>query len=222
LNSSDLRPAGDFARHYFVKMLLFGGPGSGKTPLVTTAPAPVLFAAETGLATMRGSNVPTYPILNTATARAAIDWITSDAKDAAQFQTVFVDSGTQMAQNALDHWLPLRSDGRKAYGDMDKEMYPLFNRLYYQKNKHVVIVAKESIDGEENRIPIFPGKSMNSWVPHLFDLIAHLGIYSAGAWRGLALRCHPEFEKVKVRARYRTLDPLEPPDLSALFRKAML
>jgi hypothetical protein len=55
-----LRPARDFAVQYGVKAIVYGPPGSGKTPVINTAPRPVMLVCEPGLLSMRTSTVPTF------------------------------------------------------------------------------------------------------------------------------------------------------------------
>ena len=60
MNINDLKPANEHAKQYGVKALIFGPPGSAKTPTINTCIRPVLLACEPGLLSMKGSNVPTF------------------------------------------------------------------------------------------------------------------------------------------------------------------
>mgnify|MGYP001589050309 CR=1 FL=1 len=57
---NQLRPASQLAQRFGVKALAYGGPGTGKTPMINTAPRPVLCVVEPGMLSMRTSNVPAW------------------------------------------------------------------------------------------------------------------------------------------------------------------
>ena len=56
----DLKAASEHAQNFGVKAIVYGPAGTGKTPILNTAPRPVLLATEAGLLSMRGSKIPTY------------------------------------------------------------------------------------------------------------------------------------------------------------------
>jgi AAA domain len=64
MQAKDLRPAGSFAQQYGVKMIAYGPPGAGKTPLINTAPRPILLIVEPGMLSMKGSTVPSWDAAN--------------------------------------------------------------------------------------------------------------------------------------------------------------
>jgi hypothetical protein len=176
MNQSDLRPASSFALNYGVKMLAYGGPGTGKTPLAESAPRPVLLACETGLLSMRHSNLPTWQ----GTTPAAIDefmrWIELSA-ESRNFDTVCIDSAAQMAVIYLQPALIKHKHGMKAYGDMAESTLKHLQTLYYMRQKHVYLIMQEGIEevGVIKRYrPSFPGQQLNKDVPHLYDEIVRL------------------------------------------------
>jgi len=61
MDQRDLRQAKEFAQMYGCKAIIFGGTGSGKTPISNTCIRPVMLACEPGLLSMRSSTIPTYP-----------------------------------------------------------------------------------------------------------------------------------------------------------------
>ena len=44
----------------FVKVLVYGASGAGKTTLIPSLPEPIVLSAEAGLLSIRGSNIPVY------------------------------------------------------------------------------------------------------------------------------------------------------------------
>src|SRR5437899_1886908 len=127
MNLSNLRPANDFAQQYGVKALVYGAPGSGKTPIVNTAPRPLLLACEPGLLSMRGSTVPTYPGFTNDAIDDFFAWF-FNSNDVKNFDTLAIDSTSQMADTYLQAALNGKSKagnkmhGLAAYGDMAKNV----------------------------------------------------------------------------------------------------
>lgn len=142
------------------------------------------------------------------------------------FDTLVIDSVSQMAEIYLERDLKIHKDGRKAYGEMSRATYKHISALYYMQNKHMYMICKQAVV-EENatsnyKKPYFPGNDLNVKIPHLFDLIAHIGLAQIPGITApqRAIRCNPSYD-ILARDRGGRLDPLEPPDLTALFRKAM-
>lgn len=225
MNKNDLRPADFYAKSYGVKMLAYGAAGSGKTPLVATAPRPVMVATEAGLLSLRGvQHVPVYQANTYPKIKEFFDWVFK-SNEVKQFDTIAVDSVSQMSEIVLEYHLGRNKDGRKAYGEMARDMLEWLQGLYYMQDKHAYLIAKQEIGEEEGiqtKRPYFAGQELKIKVPHLYDIIAHVGMATI---QGLptpqrAIRTSPSFGLV-ARDRSGKLAELEPPDLSALFKKAM-
>jgi hypothetical protein len=223
MKMSDLRPANDFARSYGVKCVVYGEPGSGKTPIVNTAPRPVLCATEPGLLSMRGSTVPTFEAHTPEKINEFFDWLLSSA-EAKNFDTIAFDSGSQHAEIELEVELRKNRDGRKAYGEMARHVMGKLRALYFLREKHIYLICKQqSIEdgGVIRKRPYFPGQELNVQVPHLYDEILHLSrVQIPGASLQLAFRTLGTFD-ITARDRTGRLAEFEPPNLTALFSKAM-
>lgn len=237
MQASQLRPASELAKRYGVKAIIHGAPGSGKTPLVSTAPRPVMLATEPGLGSLRSSNVPVWEAYQPAKIAEFMKWIL-ESKEAANYDTVAVDSLSNASEIFLTEMTAIEKDGRRAYGRANEKTMKLCNDLYYMQSKHIVMICKQTTreNGKESvmqngqvlyepvmqKIPYFPGKELNSKIPHLFDDILHLCDASipghAKPQRALRTREIPE---VMARDRYGGLEDLEPANLSYFFDKAM-
>lgn len=170
MQASDLRPAGQLAQRYGVKILCFGPPGSGKTPAIMTAPNPVLLATEPGLLSLRGSNVPTWEAGSADRVEDFRKWFFG-SNEARKFDTLCVDSVSQMAEHYLTRAEANNKHGMAAYGQMADDAFAFISALYYQREKHVYLVCKEEVMADGWRRPYFPGKELNAKVPHLYDVI---------------------------------------------------
>lgn len=228
MQASQLRRAGDLASIFGAKSLCYGGPGLGKTPLINTAPRPVMCAIEPGLLSMRGSNVPTWQAFTPATIDEFFKWLFG-SREATYFDTVCIDSGSQMAEVYLSHFKPITRDGRQLYGKLYEAMMPHMYGMYFMPQKHIYIICKrETLElptqtgGTTTSVrPYFPGKALNVSVPHLFDEVLHMelaAIPNVGTMRALRTR---ETFGIIARDRSGRLDEFEPCDLTALFNKVM-
>lgn len=224
MDMRSLKPAGNLAGRFGVKALCYGPPGTGKTPVVNTAPRPLLLAVEPGLLSMRGSNVPTFEAYTEPAVRDFFVWFFSSA-ETKNFDTLAIDSVSQLAEIVLSEDLKTHKDGRKAYGEMSRTVMEWLNKLYFFPQKHLYLICKESlteIGGMQKRRPYFPGQDLNVKVPHLFDEILHLGLHNIPGVVG-AQKAFCTMEQFDLLARDRSgqLAAFEPPDLTHIFNKAM-
>lgn len=229
MDQRNLKPAKEFAIQYGVKSLIYGPPGSGKTPILNTAPRPLLLACEPGLLSMRNSNVPTFRAFTVAEIEEFFKWFLH-SNETKNFDTLGVDSVTQMAQIYLaDIENGTSNSGKKvhglaAYGDMAKRVMQHINALYYLPQKHMYLICKEGVgddNGSRMKRPYFPGQQLNVDIPHLFDEILHLAVANIpGVGTNKAFRCA---NSIDILARDRTgmLAEFEPPDFSALIKKCL-
>lgn len=224
MKANQLQAAGSFARQYGVKMLGYGPAGSGKTPLINTAPNPVMMFCESGMLSMRGSNIPAWKAQTVAEIDEFFDWVFR-SNETKQFDTIAIDSVSEMSEIILKAEQKSNRDGRRAYGQMASKMLDHLTGLYHLKNKHVYLIAKQAIAEEEGvptKRPYFVGQELNIRVPHLYDLVAYIAkaTITGVPTPQLAIRTASTFG-VNARDRSGKLDELEPPDLTRLFAKAM-
>jgi hypothetical protein len=96
--------------------------------------------------------------------------------------------------------------------------------LFFLPQKHAYLIAKQGESeeaGVKRKRPFFPGQDLNVKVPHLYDEILHVAmvqIPNVGDVK--AIRTQETFD-IMARDRSGRLNPLEPPDLTALFAKCM-
>ncbi len=224
MNINQLRPANQLAMRYGVKCVMYGGPGTGKTPLLNTAPRPVLVVVEPGMLSMRNSNIPCWEAYTMERFKEFADWL-KNSSEAKNFDTVGVDSASQLAEISLTAKLLSNKDGRKAYGEMSREIMGYMNDWFYMPQKHIYLIAKQmTVDegGTSVRKPYFPGQDLNVKVPHMYDEVLHLGPERHPNFQNpiTAIRCKGTFDCV-ARDRSGRLDEIEEPHLERLFAKCM-
>lgn len=223
----NIQPANTFAQQFGVKALIYGPPGGGKTPLISSAPAPLLMVIEPGMLSMRSSVIPAFALQNDMRDPVAAgdeldgyyDWYCK-SQNAQQYHTWAFDSISQIAEVYLARAHIKLKDGRAAYGKMADDVLKWINLLYYTRQKHVVLLAKQGIENNKAR-PYFPGKELNTVIPHLFDEVLQLALHVVpGRGEVKALRTSDAFD-ASARDRSGRLDAFEYPDLSQVFTKIM-
>jgi len=226
----DLRAASEHAKNFGCKTIIYGPAGSAKTPILNTAPRPVLLAIEAGLLSMRGSNIPTYEAYTSQRIDEFFKWF-FNSTETKNFDTLGIDSGSQMADVYLQAALTGTSKagnkkhGMAAYGDMATDTMAHLRTLYYTRYKHVYLICKEEIadiEFQSLRRPYFPGKVLPVDVPHLYDFIIRLAKTNVPGVMGetLAFQCNGNMN-IMARNRTGNLNDFEEPHFGKLVQKAM-
>lgn len=226
----DFQPAGSFANLSGFKALIYGPPGSAKTPILNTAPRPILLATEAGLLSMRGSNVPTCVAHTSAAIDDFFKWL-FHSNEPKNFDTIGIDSVSHLCEIYLVDILKGTSKagnkvhGQAAYGEMAKLVMDNMRPLYHLANKHVYGIAKQevkTISGIETTRPYFPGQYLPVELPHMFDAILRLATHRVpGMGDTLAFRCRQSIDET-ARNRTGNLNEFEPPHFGQLVQKAMM
>lgn len=218
MNINDLKPAKDFAQLFGCKAIIYGSPGSGKTPLINTAPRPVLLAVEPGLLSMRSSTVPTWMAPNKARIDEFMKWF-EHSSESKNFDTLAIDSVSMMCNIALDE--SKAKHGLAQYGEMADYVWPYMQRLYFMKEKHMYLIAKEELTPDGKRRPAYPGQQLPRDIPHLYDCILRLArVPIPNIGEQLAFQCNPSIDVV-ARNRTGDLDDFEFPDFGKIVKKVM-
>jgi phage nucleotide-binding protein len=205
-----------------VKMLVYGNAGAGKTSLIPTLPNPVVLSAEGGLLSIQGADVPFIEINSMATLMEAYTWLT-ESDEAKQFESVALDSISEIGEVVLAEELKKNKDGRAAYGELNTVMASMIRAFRDLPNKHVYFTAKcDKSQDETGRMlyaPSMPGKSLSMQIPYFFDLLLALRVekdQEGNAQR--ALMCDSD-GIWQAKDRSGKLDTWEAPDLGAIIAK---
>lgn len=156
-----------------VKILTYGAAGSLKTRLVASLPNPLLISAENGMLSLRDFKLPYLEIKEYADIFDAYKFVTQSA-EARRFESIAIDSVSELAERVLEKHMPKYKDPRKAYGAMLDEMIPMLKAFRDLKGKHIYVTAKQAInvneDGAVTTIgPDAPGRKLGPLMPFLFD-----------------------------------------------------
>ena len=204
-----------------VKLLVYGNAGAGKTSLIPTLPTPIVFSAEGGLLSIADADISFVEVSSYDTLMEAYQWVIG-SDEAKHFESIALDSISEIAEVVLNHEKKIAKDPRQAYGAMQEQMADII-RAFRDIPKHIYFTAKcEKATDETGRIlyaPSMPGNKTGQQLPYFFDEV-------------LALRVEKDAEGVAQRAlmcdsdglwlckdRSGKLDTWEAPDLGAIIAK---
>ena len=206
-----------------VKMLVYGQAGAGKTSLIPTLPSPVVLSAEGGLMSIAGADVPYVEIGSMSDLMEAYKWIT-ESQEAKAFQSVALDSISEIAEVVLAEELKRNKDGRAAYGELNSAMTGVIRAFRDLPGRHVYFTAKcEKAQDEQGRMlysPSMPGKTLTQQLAYFFDCVFAMRVEkdAEGKAHRMLLTDSDGLWVAKNRAAGR-LDAWEAPDLGAIITK---
>lgn len=205
-----------------VKLLVYGQAGAGKTSLIPTLPKPVVLSAEGGLLSIQDADVPYIEVSSMSALQEAYKWLTSSA-EAAEFQSVALDSISEIAEVCLNAEKKASKDPRQAYGAMQEQMTDIIRAFRDLPGKHVYMSAKlEKSQDEMGRMlysPSMPGNKTGQALPYFFDEVLALRVEKdAEGNTQRALMCDSDGLWV-AKDRSGKLSPWEPADLGAIISK---
>ena len=205
-----------------VKVLVYGQAGAGKTSLIPTLPSPIVLSAEGGLLSIQDADVPFIEISSMDDLKEAYKWLTESA-DAKGFQSVALDSISEIAEVVLNFEKKATKDPRQAYGAMQEQMADIIRAFRDLPGRHVYMSAKlEKTQDEMGRVlyaPSMPGNKTGQALPYFFDEVLALRVEKDGDGNTQrALMCDSDGLWL-AKDRSGKLDMWEAPDLSAVFAK---
>jgi len=223
-----------------VKLMIYAPAGLGKTVLCATAPAPLLLSAESGLLSLKKKNIerlygannpdicydiPVIEIKTVDDLTAAYNWIIT-SPDAQQFQTVCIDSLSEIGEVVLNNAKRQVKDPRQAYGELIEKMETTIRLFRDLPNKHVYMSAKmepskDEMTGVVKYGPSMPGSKLGNKLPYFFDEVFRLGInkdQQGVEYRFLQTQPDIQFE---AKDRSGSLATMENPNLTYLFNKIL-
>ena len=210
----------------FVKCLVYGESGVGKTTLCKTAPKPVIISAESGLLSLKDQNIPVIEISSFADFKEAYDFVTTDPK-AARFETICLDSISDIAETVLaEEKKNCGADPRQAYGSYADKLLPYIKKFRDIEDKHVYFTAKarSQKDGMTEMLmwgPSMPGQQLGPALPYLFDIVMALRIgETEDGEKFRYLQTEPDLQ-FGAKDRSGKLDSIEEPNLSKTFTKIL-
>lgn len=221
-----------------VKCLVYADAGMGKTVLCASAPNPIIVSNESGLlslspqniARVYGENAPGVSYnLNVAQVTTVndlteiLDWL-EKSNEAKQFQTVCLDSISEIAEVVLNNAKRQVKDPRQAYGELIEKMESVIRGYRDLVGKHVYMTAKmeptkDEMTGVVKYGPSMPGNKLQSKLPYFFDEVFRLGVNKDAQGNSFRfLQTQPDLQFV-AKDRSGALAAMEYPHLASVFNK---
>ena len=224
-----------------VKLLVYADSGIGKTMLAATAPAPLLISAESGMLSLSKKNIervwgvntpgitydiPAIEIKTVDDLTEAYSLITTN-QHFAHFQTICMDSLSEIGEVVLNNAKRQVKDPRQAYSELLEKMETVIRLFRDLQGKHVYMSAKsgqikDDLTGMVKTGPSMPGAKLANNLPYYFDEVLRLAV-NTDPQTGQSYRyfqTQPDFQS-HAKDRSGCLDAMEMPHLGHVFNKIL-
>lgn len=209
-------------RSHGVKVLLYGKSGVGKTSTAKTCPDPLIISAEKGLLCLQGVDIPVIEIANQANLVEVYNWLKS-SQESKKYQTVFIDTITEVGEVVLSRTKAVVKDPRQAYGQLSDSMISMIKDFRDLPNRHVVMIAKQELIKDSIGVIAtgagMPGNKLGPALPYLFDEVFHMGVGLLPDQTTYRYFRTSADELSEAKDRSGKLAEIEPPDFSHIFKK---
>jgi hypothetical protein len=204
-----------------VKFLGYGPAKVGKTRAIVTLPTPITFSCEGGLLVLKEYDLPYFEVTSLKDMEELYNWLGSE--EASKFESVALDSITEMAEVVLCIEKNRTVDGKKihgmkAYGEMQDKMAEQIRKFRDIKTHHVYFSAQmEKSQDELGAVlyaPAMPGNKFQQKLPFFFDEV--FAFRFEGGHRAILTQTDGVWTAGDRSGR---LNQWEPPDLGAIIRK---
>lgn len=206
----------------YIKVLVHGGAGAGKTRLCSTIIGKVLIlSAEGGLRSLKGTDIDTWKITSMDDLTEAYEFLVNDKV----YDWVCLDSISEIAEVCLAEEKKANKDGRKAYGEMQDKMLNII-RAFRDLDKNVYFSAKqERIKDEVTGGMLYgcaaPGSKMGAALPYFFDFV-----FALHSWKDEEGKIQRAFQtqrdnqyEAKARGEDNELEFIETASLAHIYNK---
>jgi phage nucleotide-binding protein len=218
----------------YLKILVYGNPGTGKTVFSATAPSPLIIDVEKGAHSinnhpaLRGAKALEYKSLFQV--EQLINFLAADAPQLAEYKTIIVDSFSELQKRDLDaivkdeaskdanrnKFLPIGPD----YNVNTEHMRVIASALR-DLDRHIIVTChvKEEKDETTGRILKRPNLTpkLAGTMAGIFDVVGYLATNGSGDNTTRTLQVHPTAD-VTAKTRIGNLPAvIENPTFDAIY-----
>lgn len=208
-----------------VKVLVYGPAGVGKTVLASTATKPLIISAEAGLLSLANQDIDAIEINTVKQVQEAYQYVT-EAEEAKKYDTICLDSLTEIAEVLLIQYKSEEKDPRQAYGRLNDDVATTIRQFRDIKDKNIYFTAKQQRFVDEDMgitrfMPGMPGKTLLNGLPYFFDIVLAMRIGQLED--GTTFRYLQTYPDVNFDAKDRSgkLPPKQKPDLNDVFKRIL-
>ena len=208
-----------------IKILVYGPTGIGKTHAIKSCPKPLIInvATENGLLTLKDSQIPYITIENINDLEDVMQFLQQE-DNWNKFDTLCIDSLSEVAEVCLVEQKRSVKDGRKAYSQMADEMMERIRNLISIPGKNLYCICKQKkIQDEDGKIlfsPDVPGNSFAQKIPYYFDEVFAFRVMKdpeTGELKRM-IQTWPD-ERYDAKDRSGSLNQYEIPDIGKIIEK---
>ena len=207
----------------FKKILVYGKSGSWKTRTCLTAVKPLIISSENKLESLSDEKIPVWSISTMDDFEQAIEDVLG--KKGRKYQTVCIDSLSDIAETAVSREKENQADPRKAYLVIQDLMFPLLRKIRDSDSIHFYIITKVKMIKDDNNVeqyvPRMPGRQMGPELPYLFDYVFPMRLWEDDEDNVYPyLQCNEQHDtKWIAKDSSGRLKKMEEPNLEKLFKK---
>ena len=163
-----------------LKIGIYGDPGVGKTTLAATAPKPLFLNCEAGDVALRNKDIDVIRVDDFSMMPMILSWLEENAGDPDFYQTIVLDSLTELSKRAMDN--VLASEKRDMPHQADWGRSSEYIRRVVRKTRdmpiHTVYVLgsifkEDQATGISEHMPNLPGK-LAPEVAGYFDILGYM------------------------------------------------
>jgi|TARA_Y100000114_G_scaffold73578_1_gene67428 phage nucleotide-binding protein len=159
------------------KILIYGAAGAGKTTLCATAPGKKLMIdMESGLLSVRDDK--NIDVIQVKKAEDVMEICQALQSGELQYDTVCLDSISEMSEILLNYEKAKHKDPRMAYGNVQESVTNVM-RAYRDLHMHVVFVSKmekQNVDNVMQYEPKMVGTKLGQSITYFFDEVLALRV----------------------------------------------
>lgn len=221
---------GQHALEYGIKVCVHGRSGSGKTKLIETAPRPIIASAEKGTLSIAAANIPLAQIEGLKDLHEFYDWVIGSAT-AKDFDTICLDSISEIGEKLLTEEKSKTKDPRQAYGEMQDKIAVIIRQFRDLPGKNVYFTAKTELKEQPDGTVLYgasmPGKKTGQGLAYFFDefFLLNVAEFDQADAMGVIKKIQYRYLHTQQDAQYEAkdrsgaLDIQEKADLTHIFNK---
>jgi len=169
---SRIKTPNELVEQQGAKLLIYGESGAGKTTSLKTAPGKTLVVSmESGLLSIKDAdNLTAIEVKEASEIEEIAQMLENGTLD---YDTVCLDSITEMSEILLSQEKAKSKDPRRAYGEVIEVMIKTMRR-FRDLPIHVVFIAKQARERDESNgmfhyQPMMVGAKLPTQIPYFFD-----------------------------------------------------